>query len=65
MLEPAAFKPVRAEKTIDEGTEKRDEENRPKPGEGRGRPLLEKQQMRDGRPSCEITEEQKDFHEAE
>jgi hypothetical protein len=57
VLEPAAPEPIRAEKAIDEGTEKRDEENGPKPSERRGGPLLEEQEVRDGRPSGEIAEE--------
>jgi len=42
-----------------------DKENCPEPGERRGGPLLQKQEMRDGRPGSEIAEKENDLHVTE
>ena len=62
MFEAPPFETVGAEKAIDHWPDERNKENGPEPGQRRGRPFLEEQQMWDGGPGREISESENGLH---
>jgi hypothetical protein len=62
-FEALALETVRADTKKDKRSKERDENDRPKPGQGRGGPFFQPQEMGNCHPGAEIAQNQKCRHE--